>query len=539
MSRLSLKQKLKKFRSTSLPEGWKKEYTSYSVLRGNRTMFSDFWGPRIFGVNFTETRYYQIPWLLVDDGNVSSGRQTGKSKVLNLKLLYDEINTTNEERFLATFRDAHVNDRQRDLEMAHNQEPFFMGFLMTGKIRGSVIKEAVKEWRFIHGGYLFLANVGDAKVPASILGKSPVKRYLEEAGVFPSSAWSKFFHTRSPKGCNDFFVGTCDVVMTGSPLYLADTIYDKFKGGRFHTSKRMEANFSISDFNEAKKQGGEHSDNFKSLIDAEFTTLSTYAWDIRAVEKCFKDVPEYRRTTLNPETIGDKKPHQLFYDLPQYIEGDTYTIFMDPAGTQASLIGVFRGERLIFRVELIEKVILPIQADILDYLMTYYNANFAGIDCTWDPSIADSLIAEVKDEYKGKNYKDRIVSFTFQQRVVTGYDIHPDDGDKLEHMQRMVEKKEMVKDLAIRLLANDLANGVPVLPRSDEAEIKADFESEVEKRSILTGKPLLYTPSNVHFPEMMRVRAYTRWVKTGQQPEKPGKKSSGIAMPEFGKRIWG
>jgi len=224
---------------------------------------------------------------------------------------------------------------------------------------------------------------------------------------------------------------------------------------------------------------------------------------------------------------------ELLFNLPSLPSQNLEVIFgIDAGWTSPTVILPFffynNKWNLRCKVLLTDKMIPDYQTAIIDFIATKYNA-IIGIDFSdgEGKALATSLANPAREEFAGKNYKERVVWIEFQRNMLTGY--RPDGS----------EIAEKIKDKTTKMLQNWFSEVLFNIYYDEDFFL--DFNKEILKKTS-TGT-LIHTPQDVHIPEAMRVFAFV-WLEKHGKIEIPQEKEEefedyGMLLPERGNLDFG
>jgi len=466
-------------------------------------------------------------------------------------MLQDSVNSFDEEIMLAAHRESQIDQRERTLQRAFLHLPFFTQFLATGQKKGSIfLGKSIYEYRLAHRGTVFMGKAGEKDFGETLVGFNPVHKYVEEAGFFLKQGWDKFSKTKSIRGATERLFGTCDIVVSDSPLYMADTKWNEtFAHARFHIAQLLERHYSITDFrNDLDVYGSERDPRFKNLVLGLFASFYRMPWDVGSIRACCEDNKDYMpfEITITGKTYDPEiGPEQFLFELPKLNpkEFDEVGIGMDVGLIHTSVILVFAHHvkvkkwYLLGSAHLIQEVISDHQAEILDYIMTFYKNSWAGVDVTNNPAIVTTLNNKRNLQYAEKSYDERLIEVSFNKKVTLGWETDP----ATKHLP-VKRQKVKAKDVEMKVFTVDRLNRMFrkkefVFGKEFEDILVDEFQSERESISVTTGKTSIRTPENIHIPEAFRCFVLGLYKKK-EFPERPQQNYSSFCAPEVGGSLW-
>ena len=213
---------------------------AYYIVMKHPIVFRDFFLPIGWGKPF-KVRYYQMPYVVLEECLVVGGRSFGKSIHLEADMLQNSINDYDEESLLTTFRRMHIKDRFEKVIGYFTKIPYLTKFLKgrgEKSTKDSITRTPFYDIHLRNGHSLKGISVGDDPLAVAIQGTHPTRRYIDEMQMYPKEAWVKFQSTRDPKGAKDKFYGCADG-RVNTPYYEADNKLKKFRNKKFHVPRLM------------------------------------------------------------------------------------------------------------------------------------------------------------------------------------------------------------------------------------------------------------------------------------------------------------
>ncbi len=484
--------------------------------------FRDFFIPKAIGKIYY-TYYYQIPPALSKELVWAGARGTGKSYDLEFSLLQIPFLNPGTESIVAAYRRTHIKDRLEKVIQYLSSVPYLRRFLKGESItslRDAVSRSPVYCIKFKNGHEMSGLSTGDDPQAVNLQGRHPSHRFLEEAQFFTSEAWQKYQNTQAPSGSIDRYYGVSHG-MLDSPFYEMTHRLKKFKDKVFRVHRALEPHWTQGLKREKLNTlKGPFSNEWLQQIEAQDGEPSFGVWNEADLRQCmdFTEVKEFPGTyqnelktitILGKDYTDDMSPSQVLFNLPQLPEGTEEVILGIDAGyVQPTIILPFyfyQGKwNLRCKIALLDRMISDNQTELIDYIATFYNNAYLGIDCTSADGrdIATKLCNPKNEEYINKQYDKRVYFIDFREAIIVGYKRVVDgDVEKLEeiidHMKNkstsILRDKFSVKDFF-------LAHDEDTIP---------EFISETQKKE--GGRITIHTPSDVHIPEAYRVFAGAWW----------------------------
>lgn len=486
--------------------------------------FRDFFIPQAIGKVFY-AYYYQIPPALCDEIVWAGARGTGKSFDLEFSLLQVPFLNPGMESLIAAYRRMHVKDRMEKVISYLSNVPYLRSFLAgssTGSLREAVSRSPIYYVKFKNKHEMYGLSTGDDPQAVNLQGKHPICRFLEEAEFFTNEAWQKYQNTQFQTGSIDRYYGVSHGAID-SPFYEMTHRMKKFKNRVFRVHRALEPNWT-QDMKREKLATlkGPDSNDWLQQIEAQDGEPSFGVWNEADIRKCidFTEIQDFPGmyvnelrviTVLGKDYTDDMVPSQVLYNLPLLPEGTEDVILgIDGGYVEPTVILPFfkhNGKwRLRIKILLLDRMISDNQAELVDYMATFYKADI-GIDCTSAEGrdIATKLCNPKNEEYAGKQYDKRVYFIDFREAIVIGYKrVKGDDGrPKLEEIKdHMKNKSTSVLRDKFSSSEFDLAHDEDTIP---------EFLSETQKNE--GGRISIHTPPDVHIPEAYRCFAAAWWKK--------------------------
>ena len=473
----------------------------YNFVFKNPIAFREFWLPEL-KADFTYVRYYQYPHALADNLCELDGRGTGKTEVgLIPDICQAAFIYPKEEAVLTTYRQQHIAKPLDTLFFWFKSHPYWKHFH-----KASVKQPSYK--MFLRNGFvLYGLCVGDSKQAEMIQGVHCRIRFIDEFQQYPDMAWQQFMGTASEKG-EDYTIDK----FTGVPDGRRDTPawkvsqYDpnfesKFNHYHLKVSKRLVPYFDTPTLESEKKFRDEQ--ELKHQVDADWGEEQWGYWDWKSIERCINYELPSIVITISKEDYDGRQPAGVLGRIPLRPKEATDCIAgMDLGWVQPSVIVVLAlvgGRwRELTRVNLINKMIPDQQAEILDYLMEFYNISVAGIDATSEKGVS-TVLTNPEGRFAGKDYKERIKEVLFNSKMVIGQN----EAGK--------EIYENTKNATCRVLKEMFFERQFEL--FNDRDLQLEFNAESSMISPATGLMKIITPSTVHIPEAFRCFAYAYYHK--------------------------
>lgn len=489
----------------------------------NPIAFRDRYLPNMLHLPY-KTRYYQYAPALCDDLIWGGARTIGKSLDMNITIIQKAILVSNAESLVSAYRRTHIKDRLEDVisyMMADDLLRRFFKGNADKSLKDSVSRTPIYTIKLRNNHVITGISVGDDPNCVAIQGHHPQIRYIEETQTYPKPAWLKFQNTQAPEGSVDRFYGVPDGRID-TPFRELDTKVKKFNNKRFHISRRFDPNFN----KEKKEQyiqtlGGENSNEFLAQVDAKWGEPTWGVWNEGDIMSNFEknandEYPKrIRKIEISAKDYKGMIPSQVLNDLLPLPENDLEVILaIDPGYSQPTVIlpfYYFKGKWCLDSViKLIDRMIPDDQAEIIDYIASYYRASFIPMDCSSaeGKAPASSLSNPKRDEFSGKNYDKRIIWVEFQKSEIVGYK-QSQEGDE---DSPLIEIKEKLKAFTTNELRTKFANKFFRLAYDES--IPEEFNSESQKRR--SNGIFIDTPADVHIPEAFRCFAYGWWLTYGK-----------------------
>lgn len=501
--------------------------------------FRDFFLPKVLS-KYYKTRFYQFLEALSDESVVVGGRGWGKSLSLEATLLQRIITEFNKESLLSSFRKVHIRDRLEAVISYLWIHPFFRAFLIRpNSLRETVSRTPIYEIKLKNGHKLWGISVGDDPLAIMIQGKHPQFKYIEEAGAYPQFAWIKWQGTADPTGCKEKVYGVADG-RRDTPYYQMVHKLSQFKNKVFKISKRLEPHYDSEKLrNDIEVYRGEETTEFRGEVDAEWGESVRGAWSEQEIINCFdqvqlKNYPGVLKNRLKIITIDSKDYEGMVPEtalgpdlLPFPEERERVLLGVDTGFVSPTTILPFfylKGKWYLTEIiKLTNRMITDDQAELLDFIMEFYNVDFAGLDTTSNSALATAL-QNPKGKFNGKNYKERIVWVQFNKTMASGYE---------ERDGKIKLRTRTVRDETSAILRWFFSQRKFNLFYSEE--ILTEFGSE--RRKLLQNRETIVTPDYIHITDAFRCFAYV-WrtqIKPVEKPKPRGRRSYKMVTPKFGK----
>lgn len=330
-------------------------------------------------------------------------------------------------------------------------------------------------------------------------------RYIEETQFFTIDAWNKLVPAASPTGCSDIFIGVKDGLTDSVFRKIYDDM-DKYRKLEYTTYSEPHYTLKVDD-EWAQSLGGRDSDEYKQGILALWGSPAWSAWDIDVVINSMIDGTKMLEIDIKKkEFLNDKENGNPFATLSKLVKvNDSTTILgIDVGQSEPTPVVVLSKKNnsdtyVLHTIVTIDgRLVVENQALLIDYLADYFNASLISIDTTegGGKAIASILQNENNENYKNKDYKNRIVWCGYNEVMVVEYRIESDNNGK----GKLVEIKEPVKDYTHFLCHNMLSEGK--LKFYNTTTLIKDFEKEKKVRH--REKIRIKTPDNVHIPDALR-----------------------------------
>lgn len=487
--------------------------------------FANFFGPVGYG-RFCQVRFYQQPAMLSDGGVLRGGRRWGKTFILIFEIIRTALTRPGRQQLLAVFRRPHRANIFEELIKMMGNVRFFKSYYLTGKEYGSVKRDEEHEIRYKGGHSFYAIAVGEDPHAAMILGKSPCKKYVDEAQTFPTKAAAVLSSTVDPEGCEEYWAGVVDGrrdtaffrIIERSPRY-TKKIY-KF-------SRRLDPNFCQDDLQKAIEDfaGGERSDKFGQEVDAEHGNPTAGVWNIDDLIAC---IVENKPGDVNPRImreivitprdfiIGDD-PTSIFRTLNR---SDAEVIIgIDVGDVEPTMVLPFIKEdnkwTLKNKIEIRDRVDTVTQVELLYYIYKQFPGCVGiGIDITNSPAIADVLSS------KDTGLKEKIVRVRFNANVPTGFEHISDEFQVLKYYKEEGKRVKLgdnvpltqkTKNFSTERVRQHLNRGELLFYH--QLNLVEEFTSETA--AVNASGVVIATPRDVHMPEAIRCAAMAIWEKQG------------------------
>jgi len=473
----------------------------YYFVFNNPLAFREFYLPD-FKASFTYVRFYQYPHAHARNLCELDGRGTGKTEIglipdiCQAAFLYEK-----DEALLTTYRQQHIAKPLDTVFSWFKTHPYWKHFVQFS------VKQPIYKMLLKTGFTLYGICVGDSKQAEMIQGVHCCIRFIDEFQQYPDPAWQQFMGTASEKGEDhtiDKYTGVPDG-RRDTPAWKVSQFNPDFdsKFDHFHlqVSKRLVPYFDTKTI--LREQQFRTDQEFKHQVDAEWGEEQWGYWDWTAIEQCINRELLPVIITITKEDYLGRTPAGVLGRIPLKPKDATDCIIgMDLGWTQPSVVEVFtlirKRWRTLCRINLINKIIPENQAEIMDYLMTYYNASLGAIDSTSEKGVSTTL-ANPEGKFAGKGYETRIVDVEFNRKMEIA---KTDNGLPIE---------ENVKNATCRILKEMFAEREFEL--FNDMDLQFEFNAESSMISPATGALKIITPNTVHIPEAFRCFAYAYFVK--------------------------
>lgn len=454
----------------------------------NRAAFTEFFIAKAWSRKGLKVRYFHLPPMLSDDAVLLGGRSHGKSfAVLEPRIVQSMFIYPDEESVLSAYRKLHIKDRVENVVMILNKVPYFKAFIMN------IRRDPHYDILLRNGHRFFGISVGDDPTAISIQGKHPKVKFGEEWQVFPLHAWKQWQSTTHPSGCKELYCGVVDG-RVDTPFKMLDTPgttteIDKFANKRFHIPRHFDPWWNEETKRDCIRNfGSENADEYLQQVRAQWGSPASSVWDTLAIFACMNKNNDCMRLDFDQNTI-DEFTELSLPDAPKQ-SGPTRIAFgIDTGYTEPTEMAGFayvgNKWKLFLILSMRNKIIYETQTEVINRVLSFYNASFAGVDSTSYPIISN-MLKNPSGRFKDKEYGDRIVDVMFNENI--------------SYMMSGEERKQKTKSFSTDYLRSMFKKGQFDLPLDDE--LINNFNSE-KLLTVKTGK-IICTPERVHITDSFR-----------------------------------